>query len=42
MLVLMGMLVYFGSTNSKIERWQGGVLFAVYIIYLVLMFSLFV
>jgi cation:H+ antiporter len=42
MLLLMGLLVYFGSRNSKIERLQGGKLFAVYILYLALMFSLFV
>ena len=42
MLLLMGLLVYFGSTNSKIERWQGGTLFGIYILYLILMFSLFV
>jgi len=42
MLLLMGLLVYFGSTNSKIERWQGGVLFSIYIGYLVIMFSFFV
>jgi len=42
MLILMVLLIYFGSTNSKIERWQGGVLFALYISYLILMFSIFV
>ncbi len=42
MLILMVLLVYFGATNSKIERWQGGVLFGVYLAYLVLMFTLFV
>ena len=30
MLLLMGLLVYFGSRNSKIERRQGGKLFAIY------------
>jgi len=41
MLILMGLLVLFGSTKLKIARWEGGLLFAIYIIYLILMFSIF-
>ena len=41
MLVLMGLLVVFRFTKHHIDRWEGGVLLGVLVIYLALMFSYF-
>jgi len=41
MLVLMGLLVVFRFTKHRIDRWEGGALLGVLVIYLVLMFSYF-
>jgi cation:H+ antiporter len=41
MLTLMVLLVLFGATGRQLARWSGGVLLAIYGIYLALMFQLF-
>ena len=41
MLTLMALLVIFGITGKQLTRWKGGVLLAIYGIYLTLMFLLF-
>jgi len=41
MLVLMGLLVVFRFTRHRIDRWEGGMLLGVLVIYLVLMFGYF-
>jgi cation:H+ antiporter len=33
MLLIMGMIVFFGLTGRKLERWEGGVVLATYIAY---------
>ncbi len=40
-LILMSLLVFFGGTRLRMERWQGGVLLSVYIAYLAIMFCVF-
>lgn len=41
MLTLMALLVVFGATGRQLARWSGGVLLAIYGIYLALMFLFF-
>ena len=41
MLTVMALLVIFGATGKRLTRWEGGVLLAIYGIYLVLIFRLF-
>lgn len=41
MLTLMGLLVLFGLAGKKLYRWQGGIIVAVYFIYLAFMFTFF-
>ena len=41
MLTLMALLVIFGAIGKQLTRWQGGVFFAIYGIYLTLIFRLF-
>jgi len=41
MLTVMALLVIFGATGKQLTRWEGGVLLAIYGIYLVLIFRLF-
>ena len=41
MLAIMALLVTFGSIGKQLTRWQGGILLAVYGIYLALMFRFF-
>jgi len=41
MLTIMALLVIFGAIGKQLTRWQGGVLLAMYGIYLTLMFRLF-
>jgi cation:H+ antiporter len=38
MLLLMLLLVIFGYSEGKLRRWQGGVLFAIYAVYIVILF----
>jgi len=40
-LILMSLLVFFGGTRLRMERWQGGVLLGVYLAYLAIMFAVF-
>ena len=40
MLLLMALMIIFGFSEGKLRRWQGGVLFAIYISYLVALFTL--
>ena len=40
-IVLMGLLMGFRFTRHRIDRWEGGVLLGVLVIYLVLMFGYF-
>ena len=35
----MILLVGFGFSKGELRRWQGGVLFAIYVIYLVVLFA---
>ena len=39
MLLLMILLVVFGYSEGKLRRWQGGVLFGMYVIYVVILFT---
>jgi len=41
MLTVMALLVIFGATGKQLTRWEGGVLLAIYGIYLALMFRFF-
>ena len=41
MLTLMALLVIFGATGKRLTRWEGGVLLAIYGIYLALIFRFF-
>jgi cation:H+ antiporter len=41
MLALMGLVVVFRFTRHHLERWEGGVLLGVLVVYLVLMFGFF-
>jgi cation:H+ antiporter len=41
MLLLMLLLVLFRFTKHRIDRWEGGMLFGVLVVYLVLMFNFF-
>lgn len=40
-LIMMGLLVFFGGTRLRMERWQGFVLLGVYLAYLAIMFAVF-
>jgi len=40
MFLMMVLLVGFGFSKGKLARWQGGVLFAIYAIYLVVLFTI--
>jgi len=42
MLLVMTLLVVFSATGKQLTRWEGGVLFGTYWVYLALMFLLFV
>jgi cation:H+ antiporter len=42
MLILMTLLIILGVTGKRLDRWRGGLLLAVYTVYLALMFRLFV
>lgn len=39
MFLLMILLVVFGYSKGKLRRWQGGVLFIIYVIYIVVLFT---
>jgi len=39
MLLLMVLLVIFGYSEGKLRRWQGGALFIIYVIYVVVLFT---
>jgi len=41
MLLVMTLLVVFSATGKQLTRWEGGVLFGTYWVYLALMFLLF-
>jgi cation:H+ antiporter len=41
MLLIMVLLVIFGITGKKLERWEGGVILGIYIAYIVGLFTLF-
>ena len=41
MLLLMFLLVIFRFTKNRIDRWEGGILFGVLLVYLTVMFSYF-
>jgi len=40
-LIVMGLLVFFGGTRLRLERWHGGVLLGVYAVYLAIMLTVF-
>ena len=39
MFILMVLLVGFGFSKGKLQRWQGGVLFIIYVFYMVILFT---
>jgi Ca2+/Na+ antiporter len=39
MFLLMVLLVAFGYSEGKLRRWQGGVLFVIYVVYIVVLFT---
>jgi cation:H+ antiporter len=41
MIALMMILIIFGITGKKLERWEGGVILGVYVGYIAGLFTLF-